>query len=118
MSAIIDGKLHICGGGTASCYALHGTAWHRAPSLSLARENAGSSLWQGGGFFTGGSEGNTYHTTSELYKNGEWTAGPSMEEKTFWSRKPLMGIEGHCQVTAGGRVIVAGMNCILWYTST
>ena len=114
MAAIIDGKLHVCGGGgaagVASCHALHGTAWHGTPSLRLARQNAGSSLWQGGWLVTGGSDLNTYHTTSELYNSGGWTSGPSMEEKTFWTRKPLMGIEGHCQVTAGGRVIVAGMN--------
>ena len=114
MAAIIDGKLHVCGGGgaagVASCHALHGTAWHGTPSLSLARQNAGSSFWQGGWLVTGGSDLNTYHTTSELYNSGGWTSGPSMEEKTFLTRKPLMGIEGHCQVTAGGRVILAGMN--------
>jgi len=122
VSAIIDGKLHVCGGGgaggVASCHGLHGTAWHGTPNLSLARQNAGSSLWQGGWLVTGGSDSNTLHPSSELYNNGGWTAGPSMEEKTFWSRKPLMGIAGHCQITAGGRVIVAGGSTLPHKSST
>ena len=117
MSAVVDGKLHVCGGGTwegdASCHALHGTSWHGTPNLSVPRRNAESSMWQGGWLVTGGlmgtrNHGNKEHTTSELYKDGGWTAGPSLDEKTFWTRKPLMGVVGHCQVTAGGRVIVAG----------
>ena len=113
VSAVVDGKLHVCGGGeykgVASCHALHGTSWHGTPNLDIPRLNAESSMWQGGWLVTGGLlDGNTRHTTSELYKGGGWTAGPSLDEKTLLTRKPLMGVEGHCQVTAGGRVIVAG----------
>ena len=110
VSAVLDGRLHVCGGrdGDASCHALHGTAWHGIPTLATPRHNAGSSLWQGGWLVTGGQDMNTRHPTSELYTGGAWSTGPTMEEKTFWSREPLMGVEGHCQVTAGGRVIVAG----------
>jgi len=115
VSAVVDGKLHVCGGGeyegVASCHALHGTSWHGTPNLDIPRLNAESSMWQGGWLVTGGLlDRNTRHTTSELYKGGGWTAGPSLDEKTLLTRKPLMGVEGHCQVTAGGRVIVAGGN--------
>jgi len=112
VSAIVDDKLHVCGGGPRegvdSCHALHGSAWHGTPNLATPRHNAGSSAWQGGWLVTGGADMNTRHPTSELYTGGAWTTGPAMEEKTFFSREPLMGVEGHCQVTAGGRVIVAG----------
>ena len=112
VSAIVDDKLHVCGGGPRegvdSCHALHGSAWHGTPNLATPRHNAGSSAWQGGWLVTGGADMNTRHPTSELYTGGAWTTGPALEEKTFFSREPLMGVEGHCQVTAGGRVIVAG----------
>merc|ERR1712106_343246 len=112
VAAILDGKLHICGGGGgvafANCYALHGTSWMETLGLSVPRQNAGGSMWMGGWLVTGGINFNTRHTTSDLYRGGVWTAGPNLDKSKFWSNKALMGVEGHCQVTVGSKVIVAG----------
>ena len=111
VTAVLDDKLHVCGGGgggaTASCYALHGSSWEKQSSLRIPRQNAGGSRWMGGWLVTGGIDFNTRHRSSELYTGGSWTAGPDMVKLWSWSSGE-MGSEGHCQVTVGSKVIVAG----------
>ena len=114
VSTVLDDKLHVCGGGAGAygnngnCYALHGTRWEEQSSLSVPRHTAGGSRWMGGWLVTGGMDGNTRHTSSELYTGGSWTAGPVLDTTTFWSSSGLNGLSHHCQVTVGSKVIVAG----------
>jgi len=118
VAAILDGRLHVCGGGPgeaeSSCHALHSTKWYGMPRLSLGRLHAGSSKWQGGWLITGGFSklyGNNRgvrHNTSEFFTGGGWSPGPDLDKTKFWTGEPLMGIESHCQVTTGGMVIIAG----------
>ena len=98
MASLVDGKLHVCGGRVrgedqSSCYALQGTSWEVQSSLSVTRWHSAGSSWMGGWLVTGGFDG-----SSDLYRGGVWSSGPSLNTAT--SR--------HCQVTVGRRVIVAG----------
>ena len=101
VAGVVDSKLHICGGDEQStCYALLGNCWKELPSLSVNRYEAAGSITEAGWLVTGGSErwGYGSHSSSDLYKDGVWTSGPTLPTPT----------NGHCQVTEGGKVIVAG----------
>ena len=110
ISNIVDNRLQVCGGGDANCYTLNGTSWEVQTSLSVPRYDAGGSRWMGGWLVTGGQDGSTRHSSSDLYTGGVWTVGPGLDTSTFWSTR-LHSTSGHCQVTVGGRVIVAGEGC-------
>merc|ERR1711936_202454 len=50
----------------------------------------------------------TASSSSEVFTGGVWVPGPSMDTTTFWSSSGLTGTRGHCQVTVGSEVIIAG----------
>ena len=77
-------------------------------SLSESRKRAGSSMFRGNWFVTGGTYGNTQFSSTEVFSGGAWIPGPSMDQGTFWSSSGLTGTGGHCQVTVGSEVIIAG----------
>ena len=100
VAGVVDSKLHICGGhGQSTCHVLLGTSWKVQPSLSVDRQFAAGSITEDGWLVTGGRDGSgSKLSSSDLYKDGVWTSGPSLHTPT----------QGHCQVTEGGKVIVAG----------
>ena len=104
VSSIVQDKLYVCGGRAdggvyqSSCYALHGTSWEVQDSLSVARYGAAGSRWMGGWLVTGGYGGSSIHSSSDLYRGGVWTSGPTLPTATY----------RHCQVSTDNQVIVAG----------
>ena len=105
MGSVIDDNLHVCGGmdpdknSLSTCYSLTDGKWEERPNLTMPRQNAGSSIWRGNWLLTGGYYNNHgRRDTSEEFLKGTWT--PSMK----LSRER----EGHCQITDGSNLLIAG----------
>ena len=121
VSGIVNDTVIICGGkcviitqykiagysagAVSKCYLLAQGTWHLHHSLTTGRYAAAASMTGVGWMVSGGKDaaGTRLSSTEVLTAEG-WVPGPPLPE-------PL---SGHCQVTLGDTVIVAGMAGLLW----
>ena len=83
----------------SSCHLLDEGTWRSQPSLKTKRQDAAASLTKSGNMLvTGGSDGNTFLSSTEIFTGGQWEDGTELPVN--------MGV--HCQVTTNEGVIVAG----------
>ena len=90
----------------SACYSLTGGGWKEEAGMLEKRESAASSIWPGHGLLvTGGYNlnrneqiGESLSSTEYLSSSRQWTPGPALPDLML----------GHCQVTAGSDVIIAG----------
>jgi len=115
VTALIEERILICGGSArqasgyyayqSACYSLTDGSWTQETGMMEKREWAASSIWPGHGLLvTGGynhnpgESGKKWSSTEYLSSSKQWTPGPVLP----------VGMYGHCQVTAGSDVIIAG----------
>jgi len=95
---------YICGGRKAdgsllsSCYSLQGNTWQKEAKMAVARSGAAASSGVGGLMVSGGYGADGYLASTEIFKDGSWSAGPSLPA----------GVEGHCQVQIADDVFILG----------
>ena len=97
----------------SSCHLLDEGTWRSQPSMKTKRSSAAASLTEDGKMMvTGGWDGNSYQSSTEIFSGGKWRDGPELPLKMC----------GHCQVLSNAGVIVAGeliernltvLNCVL-----
>jgi len=104
VSGIVHGKILVCGGfdqlkSVSNCYKLDNGTWKPHHSLSTGRHDAAASInGEGWMMVSGGRADNTILASTEILTADAWVQGPPLPE-------PL---QGHCQVTINGKILVAG----------
>ena len=89
-----------------SCYMLINGAWVQQASLTTARHRSATSMSSDGLFVTGGFDGSSILSSTEVFSGSTWQAGPPLKE----------AVNGHCQVTIGSVVYIIGRSWLLIHT--
>jgi len=107
VTGVVKGKLLACGGidsygPQSTCSKLEEGFWTPQPGMKHKRSAAAASITKDGGMFVTGGKNEEYLdiSSTELYKNGEWTEHSNLPVKMAF----------HCQVTTDSDVIVAGID--------
>jgi len=110
VTGVLEGKIFTCGGvdlksgwdTQSSCNMMERGSWIPQPAMKHKRSSAAASITKDGGMLvTGGTnEEHVQLSSTEFFKDGEWTEYPNLPVK----------ISYHCQVTTESGVIVAGID--------
>lgn len=105
VTGIVNNRLFVCGGKgvngpyLSSCYSLHHGSWWLQQPLSSNRRYAAASLSPLGLMVTGGWDGvSRLSTTEVLSPTKGWMPGPDLPEPVY----------KHCQISIGSVVIIIG----------
>ena len=71
--------------------------------MAVARSGAAASSGVGGLMVSGGYGADGYLASTEIFKDGSWSAGPSLPA----------GVEGHWQVQVADDVIIMGEHFVI-----